>query len=308
MTSQQPGRDVIAAERTGQTIAFDLDGRDATLQLTPGGAGPNHFLVTIPGDPTPDGTQTLLRLTFAGANIGTKEVTLDRTTPNVFETHGSELGITGDWEIQLLVRKIGEFEWTDTQTATITATGSTAPKAPWRFGTGGIIGLALIAMALIGFVLAWRAGKGRMRMESAGLGTIAAVLGVILLAQGRIQPTAGFDPGLVNPVAATSDSVTKGEALFQANCASCHGVNGMGDGPLAENMFPKPADFSAAHTTVHPDGQLFAWIQNGKSGTDMPAFGEELTDEQIWDLINYIQVEFQGKPAADASPTPEANS
>jgi mono/diheme cytochrome c family protein len=35
----------------------------------------------------------------------------------------------------------------------------------------------------------------------------------------------------------------------------------------------------------------------------MPAFGE-LTDEQIWDLINYIQVEFQGEPMAEGTPHP----
>ena len=304
MTSQQPGRDVIAAERSGQAIHFNLDGRDTILQLTPGAAGPNHFLVTVPGDPTPDGTETLLRLTFNGADFGAKEVTLDRSSATTFETHGSELGSAGDWKIQLLVRKIGGFEWTDTQTVTLGVTGSTAPKAPWRFGTGGIVGLLLVALALIGFVLAWRAGKGRLRTESAGLAAIAAALGVMLMAQGRIQPAVGYDPGLVNPVVATSDSVTKGGALFQANCVSCHGTGGMGDGPLADGMFPKPANFTAAHTKTHPDGQLFEWIQNGKPGTDMPAFGETLTDEQIWDLINYIQVGFQGKPTADATPSP----
>lgn len=303
MTSLQPGRDVIAAERSGQTIHIDLNGRDATLQLTPGAAGPNHFLVTIPGDPTPDGTETLLRLTFGGARIGAKEMTLDRTTPITFESHGSELGIAGDWEIELLVRKIGDFEWTGTQTVTIGVSGSTAPKPPWRLGTGGIVGLLLFAMALIAFVVAWRAGKGRMRMESGGLGAVAAVLGLLLMAQGRIHPASSYDPGLTNPVAATSDSVIRGEALFQANCASCHGVSGQGDGPASAGMFPRPADFTAAHTMTHPDGQLYAWIQNGKSGTAMPAF-DELTDEQIWDLINYIQVELQGQPAVDASPSP----
>ncbi len=307
MTSQQPGRDVIAAEQTGQTIHFDLNGRDATLQLTPGAAGPNHFRVTVSGDPTPDATETLLRLTFSGANIGTKEMTLGRTTAYTFETHGSELGIAGDWNVQLIVRDIGEFEWTDTQSVNIGVTGSTAPKPPWRLATGGLVGLVLIAIALIGFVLAWRAGKSRMRTESAGLGAVAAILGVLLIVQARIEPAVGYDPGLVNPVAATSDSITKGGALFQANCASCHGTGGMGDGPLAEGMFPKPADFSAPHTKVHPDGQLFDWIENGKSGTDMPAFGDQLTDEQIWDLINYIQVEFQGKPAADGTPSPTAD-
>ncbi len=304
MTSQQPGREVIAAERTGQAIHFTLDGRDVTLQLTPGAAGPNHFLVTIPGEIPPDGTETLLRLTYAGAQIGTKEVKLDRSSARTFTTHGSELGITGDWEIELLVRKIGEFEWTDTQSVTLGATGSTAPPDPWRFGTGGIIGLILCVIASIGFVIAWRAGKGRMRMESAGLAVVAALLGVMLMAQGRVQPAVGYDPGLTNPIAATSDSIARGEALFQADCLSCHGVTGQGDGPLAEGMFPKPADFTAAHTMVHPDGQLFAWIQNGKPGTDMPAFGDTLTDEQIWDLINYIQVGFQGKPAAEGTPSP----
>lgn len=306
MTSQQPGRDVIAAEQTGQTIHFDLNGRDATLQLTPGAAGPNHFLVTVPGDPTPNGTQTLLRLTYSGANIGTKEMTLGRTTPYTFETHASELGITGDWKVQLIVRDIGEFEWTDTQTVSIGITGSTAPKPPWRLGTGGLVGLVLLAIALIGFVLAWRAGKGRMRMESAGLGAAAAVLGLMLIVQARIEPAVGYDPGMVNPVAATSDSITRGGELFQVSCASCHGAGGLGDGPLSAGMFPKPADFSAPHTKMHPDGQLFDWIQNGKSGTDMPAFGADLTDEQIWDLINYIQVELQGKPAADGTPSPAA--
>ena len=48
--------------------------------------------------------------------------------------------------------------------------------------------------------------------------------------------------------------------------------------------------------------QLFGWIQDGKAGTSMPAFGD-LTDEQIWDLINYIQVEFQGKPPPEATPS-----
>ena len=30
----------------------------------------------------------------------------------------------------------------------------------------------------------------------------------------------------------------------------------------------------------------------------------DLTDEQIWDLINYIQVEFQDKPMAEGTPHP----
>jgi mono/diheme cytochrome c family protein len=303
MTSLQPARDVLAAEQTGQTIHYALEERDVTLQIAPGAAGPNHFLVTIPGEPVPDGTEALLRLTYAGEAIGTQELALDRSSPTVFETHGSELGIAGDWEIELLIRKIGEFEWNGTQTVSVGATGSATPTPPWRFGTGGIVGLLLVGVALVGFVVAWRAGKSRLRMESAGLGAVAALLGLMLMTQARIQPAGGLDPGMTNPIAATGDSVTRGQELYAANCLACHGAAGQGDGPGAENMAPPPADFTAAHAAVHSDAELFDWIQNGKDGTAMPAFGD-LTDEQIWDLINYIQVEFQEKPMAEGTPHP----
>ena len=303
MTSLQPARDVLAAAQTGQTLHFTLDDRDVTLHIAPGAAGPNHFLVTIPGAPVPDGTETLLRLTFAQEAIGTKEVELDRSSPTVFETHGSEIGIAGDWKIELLIRKIGAFDWNDTQQITVGATGSTAAKPPWRFGGGGIIGLALLGIALVGFVVAWRAGKSRLRLESAGLGGAAALLGLMLLVQARIQPAGGVDPGMTNPIAATSDSVTRGAALYSANCLACHGVTGEGDGPNAGGMAPPPADFTAPHAAAHSDAELYDWIRNGKPGTAMPAFAT-LTDEEIWDLINAIQVEFQGKVVADGTPHP----
>lgn len=303
MTSQQPGREVIAAERTGRTTHFVLDGRDATVRLFPGAAGPNHILVTIPGDPLlPMGTETLLRVTYQDAPIGEREVLLGRTTQSTFETHGSEIGMIGNWTVELVVRKTGEFEWTDTQTIAVDLVGSSAPREPWRFDTGGVIGLVLIGIALIGFATAWRAGKGRLRMETGGLGAAAALLGLMLMAQGRIQPTAGYDPGLLNPVPATADVVARGGVLYQEHCLSCHGAGGFGDGPLSAGMFPKPADFSAPHTRAHPDGQLFTWIQNGKPGTDMPAFGSTFTDEQIWEVIDYIQVAFQDEPLVEASP------
>jgi len=304
MTSQQPGREVIAAERTGRTTHFVIDGRDATLRLFPGAAGPNHVLVTIPGDPLPMGTEALLRVTYQDAPIGEREVLLGRTTNRTFETHGSEVGMVGDWTVELVVRKTGEFEWTDTQTITADLAGSIAPRDPWRFDTGGVIGLVLIGVALIGFAAAWRAGKGRLRMETGGLGAAAALLGLMLMAQGRIQPALSYDPRLLNPVPATADVVARGGVLFQENCLSCHGAGGFGDGPLSAGMFPKPADFSAPHTRAHPDGQLFAWIQNGKPGTDMPAFGSTLTDQQIWEVIDYIQVAFQDEPLVEGTPSP----
>ncbi len=52
---------------------------------------------------------------------------------------------------------------------------------------------------------------------------------------------------------------------------------------------PRPADFRVHMAPGHTDTQLFDWIAHGVAGTGMPAFGENLTEEQIWDVINYIR-------------------
>jgi len=89
-----------------------------------------------------------------------------------------------------------------------------------------------------------------------------------------------------NPVAADAASVARGKKLFQANCASCHGAQGRGDGPVSKTLLPKPADL-ASMAGQHPDGD-FAWkIANGRGL--MPAWKGTLSEAQIWDAVNFIQ-------------------
>jgi mono/diheme cytochrome c family protein len=53
---------------------------------------------------------------------------------------------------------------------------------------------------------------------------------------------------------------------------------------------PRPADLSAhAVPGVHTDGQLFDWISNGFPGSVMPAFKGSLTEDQRWNVINYLR-------------------
>ena len=104
-----------------------------------------------------------------------------------------------------------------------------------------------------------------------------------------IQPNP-FAAALANPVPASNRSRTSGKNLYEQNCLPCHGPQGKGDGPAGLALHPPPADLSI-HTApgVHPDGQLFEWITNGYPGSVMPAFGEQLSDVQRWDLVNYIR-------------------
>lgn len=77
-------------------------------------------------------------------------------------------------------------------------------------------------------------------------------------------------------------------ALYQANCASCHGNSGMGDGPLATQLDPAPIDF---HERERAENRsllgLYDAISEGLEGTSMAAFGH-LTEQQRWSLALYV--------------------
>jgi mono/diheme cytochrome c family protein len=259
----------------------------------------------------------VLRLTVPTVNAGQQEVDLVRAAGNDFEAHGSELSIAGDWQIQAIVRNIGQFEY---QATTTLAVGTTPPSNgvpgdAWHFRTeGGIAGLLLIVAGIAALALAWAAGRTPLRKECGGLGVVAIALGAILLVQARTAATLAVPLTAKDPVVADAGSVTRGSQIFAANCAVCHGATGRGDGPAAGSLTPAtppPADFTSAHARLHYDGEFFNWIKDGKLHTAMPAFGDKLTDQDIWDVINYLRVEFQGAPqatpAAGASPTASAS-
>jgi len=78
------------------------------------------------------------------------------------------------------------------------------------------------------------------------------------------------------------------QALFESNCASCHGVMGYGDGPLANGMEPPPGNFhdmSRQYTRSIYD--LYNTISLGVPETPMAAFAH-LSDDQRWALALMI--------------------
>ncbi len=72
----------------------------------------------------------------------------------------------------------------------------------------------------------------------------------------------------------SSDFVTKGKELFVANCSSCHGAEGKGDGAAAIALDPKPRDFSnsSGWTNKRDFTGLYNSVQNGVPGTGMSAY------------------------------------
>lgn len=79
----------------------------------------------------------------------------------------------------------------------------------------------------------------------------------------------------------------RGAALYQAQCASCHGATGHADGPLAASLDPSPIAFADRERAVFRSVMaLYQVVSQGVSGTSMPAFGT-LSEEDRWALAVY---------------------
>jgi mono/diheme cytochrome c family protein len=109
----------------------------------------------------------------------------------------------------------------------------------------------------------------------------------------RPIPPAAF-ASLKNPLPPTPDNLAKGKALFDANCAVCHGSAGQGNGPAAASLNPKPMNFTTPIHTLLPDGYWFWRISKGggvppfsAAGSAMPPWEGSLSEEQRWLVILY---------------------
>ena len=96
----------------------------------------------------------------------------------------------------------------------------------------------------------------------------------------------------------TSASIFRGAALYPRYCAGCHGTEGRGDGPLAENQVVPPADLTAQHLWEHSDGELFWWLTHGMrtptGAQSMPGFEAQLSAADRWNLIDYVRARAAG--------------
>jgi mono/diheme cytochrome c family protein len=90
-----------------------------------------------------------------------------------------------------------------------------------------------------------------------------------------------------NPVKSDATSIAAGQALWNKNCASCHGKTGLGDGVKARTLDTPAGDFSKAAYQSLPDGEIFGKTKLGRE--DMPKYDGKLTDEDIWNIVNFTR-------------------
>ena len=90
-----------------------------------------------------------------------------------------------------------------------------------------------------------------------------------------------------NPFLPDSSSLFRGKKSYKLDCLQCHGKQGKGDGPNAFKVEQTVADLSADTVQNQSDGELYWKISEGRD--PMPLAKRTLTDDQRWDVINYLR-------------------
>jgi mono/diheme cytochrome c family protein len=112
---------------------------------------------------------------------------------------------------------------------------------------------------------------------------LACAARIVIAAQGNPEAAK-----VKNPVASTPESIAAGKVVY-AKCAPCHGINGEG-GPGNDLIPPAPSLVDDMWDHGSTDGEIFDNVKNG-IGPDfnMVPWKDQLKDEQIWSVVNYVR-------------------
>ena len=99
----------------------------------------------------------------------------------------------------------------------------------------------------------------------------------------------------------------RGGAFYLANCATCHGARGDGAGPRAYFINPKPRNFiDTASRQRFNRVALYAGISEGRLASEMPAWKQVATPQQIADVSEYVFQNFiRNEPVKAAAQAPK---
>jgi mono/diheme cytochrome c family protein len=87
----------------------------------------------------------------------------------------------------------------------------------------------------------------------------------------------------------TSMSIAAGKNLYDMDCASCHGSDEKGPTPVGRGMLPRTLGLDSAALQTYSDREIFSIIREGVRFTGMPGFLGTETNEQIWNVVDYLR-------------------
>ena len=90
-----------------------------------------------------------------------------------------------------------------------------------------------------------------------------------------------------NPAKSTAASLEQGKALFDTNCALCHGQTPAERGLVGKKLTPPPPGLDRDMVKGLSDSTIFKAVTFGFGR--MPAFRDKLMPEERWSLVNYLR-------------------
>jgi copper resistance protein D len=148
-----------------------------------------------------------------------------------------------------------------------------------RGGSVVLLGLLAVGCALVGRRWRWPAAGGGVIGLTYGLWIIFQALALDAYPTTYVRPTVPYQ----------ALSIANGRRLYEEHCVVCHGIAGYGDGPAAAALNPRPANLTAPHAAHHTVGDFFWWLTYGIKGSAMPGFQDRLSEDERWDLINFLR-------------------
>ncbi|MFQ5737723.1 MAG: ethylbenzene dehydrogenase-related protein [Acidobacteriota bacterium] len=116
----------------------------------------------------------------------------------------------------------------------------------------------------------------------------------VVLSIGAVLVGAGLIGWWIWPGREPAEEASRGQVVYEKNCAVCHGVNGDGKGEAAYLLLPNPRNFRAGKfrlvnsQNLQPTREdVFRTITNGMPGTAMPSWAH-LPDSDRWALVDYV--------------------
>jgi putative copper export protein/mono/diheme cytochrome c family protein/peroxiredoxin len=174
---------------------------------------------------------------------------------------------------------------------------------PIAISSAGVVltrgALLVVIAAVVAATLGLAATALAMRRQR-WLSAAASIAAIVLAGGVGLRPfvVEAFPTSFMHsPIRYGALSVARGMPVYAENCVLCHGPYGYGDGQAAASLPIKPADLTGAHLFHHGEGTLFWWVSHGIAGTPMPAFADQLSENQRWDLLNFLRAQADAEHA-----------
>jgi mono/diheme cytochrome c family protein len=156
-------------------------------------------------------------------------------------------------------------------------------------------GLVLVALAmLLSLFFFWRENWGANQTP----GAVEQFLARLVLASTRRA-----EAELPNPIAPTEENLRTGQALYEKQCAFCHGLDGSGPAESRVQFYPPVPSLSQPDNEL-TDAQAHGIIRRGIRYTAMPSFERALSEEESWQVVLWLR---QLQRTANPNATPGAS-